>query len=118
MDSEQQFLISLLVKISVVAAIASILVRWSAVKRTLLREERTLKQRLLFGLWLGGIFAAGVAVRIVLKYAAADLSLEGALVAGLLGGYVTGSLAGLLIGLPAFFNLELVALPLDRKSVV
>ena len=112
MDSEQQFLVSLLVKVGVVAAIASILVRWNAVKRMLLREERNLKQRLLFGLWLGGIFAAGVAVRIVLKYEAADISLEGALVAGLLGGYVTGSFAGLLIGLPAFFNLELVALPL------
>ncbi|MBI3695781.1 MAG: histidine kinase [Acidobacteria bacterium] len=108
----EQFLVILLVKIGMVAAIASILVRWNAVKRMLLREERTLRQRLLLGFSLGLIFSAGVVVRIALKYQAADLSLEGALVSGLLGGYVTGSLAGLLIGLPAFFNRELVALPL------
>ncbi len=112
MASEPQLLASLLVKIATVAAIASILVRWNAVKRMLLREERTMKQRLLFGLWLGGIFAAGVVVRIVLKYQAADISLEGAFVAGLLSGYVSGSLAGLLIGLPAFFYGEILALPL------
>jgi two-component system LytT family sensor kinase len=112
MDSEQQFLISLLVKIGMVAATASILVRWSAVKRMLLREERTFHQRLLFGLWLGGIFSVGVVVRIFLQYRAADISLEGALVAGLLGGYVSGALAGLLIGLPAFANHEILAVPL------
>jgi len=108
----EQFLVILLVKIGMVAASASILVRWNAVKRMLLREERTLRQRLLLGFSLGLVFSAGVVVRIALKYQAADLSVEGALVSGLVGGYVTGSLAGLLIGLPAFFNLELVALPL------
>jgi two-component system LytT family sensor kinase len=112
MDSEPLFVVSLLVKILTVTAMASILVRWNAVKRTLLREERTLNQRLLFGLWLGGIFALGVVVRVALDYRAADLSLEGALVAGLLGGYVSGALAGLLIGLPAFANHEILAPPL------
>ncbi len=50
MASEPQLLASLLVKIATVAAIASILVRWNAVKRMLLREERSMQQRLLFGL--------------------------------------------------------------------
>jgi len=112
MPTEQQFLVSLLVKVGMVAALASILVRWNPVKRMLLREERTLEQRLKFGLWLGTIFAFGVVVRILAGYQAADLSLEGALVAGLLGGYVTGSLAGLVVGLPGFFNQEYVTLPL------
>ena len=112
MPTEQQFLVALLVKIGAVAALASILVRWNPVKRMLLREERTLRQRLQFGLWLGGIFAIGPAVRILAGYQAVDLSLEGALVSGLLGGYVAGSLAGLLIGLPAFVNHEILALPL------
>src|SRR5437867_3589874 len=108
----QQFLVSLLVKIGMVAALASILVRWNPVKRMLLREERTLNQRLRFGVWLGGIFSFGVLVRILAGYQAADLSLEGALVAGLLGGYVAGSTAGCLIGLPAFAYHEILALPL------
>ncbi len=112
MDPEQQFLVSLLVKIGTVAALASLLVRWSAVKRMLLREQRTMNQRLLFGLWLGGIYSAGVVVRILLEYRAADSSLEGALVAGLLGGYVTGAFAGLLIGGTAFAHHEILALPL------
>ena len=112
MVSENQFLASLLVKIGMIAALASILARWGWMKRMLLLEQRTLRQRLLFGLWLGGTVAAGVVVRIVLQYSAADISLEGALLAGLLGGYVTGSFAGLLIGLPAFANHEVVALPL------
>jgi len=113
MASEQQFLVSLLVKIGMVAALASVLVRWTWIRRILLLEQRTLRQRLLFGLWLGGTVAVGVGVRIVLQYSAADISLEGALIAGLLGGYVTGSFAGLLIGLlPALANHEIVALPL------
>jgi len=112
MPTEQQFLVSLLVKIGAVAALASILVRWNPVKRMLLREERTLSQRLQFGLWLGGIFAVGPLVRILAGYQAFDLSLEGALVAGLLGGYVAGSLAGFLIGVPAFLHQEILALPL------
>ncbi len=111
MPTEQQFLVSLLVKIGTVAALASILVRWNPVKRMLLREERTLQQRLQFGLWLGGIFAVAPLVRILAGYQAVDLSLEGALVAGLLGGYVAGSLAGFLIGLPAFLSHEILALP-------
>ena len=112
MPTEKQFLVSLLVKIGTVTAIASILVRWNIVKRLLLGEERTLSQRLQFGLWLGGMFSVGVLVRLLLGYQAADVSLEGALVAGLLGGYVTGSFAGLLVGLPAFLRQEILALPL------
>jgi len=95
-----------------VAAVASILVRWNAVKQMLLREQRTVTQRLQFGLWVGGLFSLGVVVRILLRYQAADVSLEGALVAGLLGGYVTGTIAGLLISLPALANQEFLALPL------
>ena len=111
MNTEQQFLVSLLVKMGVVTAVASILVRSNAVKRMLLREQRTLNQRLLIGLCLGGLFSFGVVVRILLAYRAADLSLEGSLVAGLLGGYVTGSLAGLLVALPALAHKEFLALP-------
>jgi two-component system, LytTR family, sensor kinase len=105
-------LITLLVKLGVVASLASILVRSNAVKRMLMRETRTLNQRLQLSLWFSAIFAAGVATRVVKGYQATDLGLEGSLLAGILGGYVTGLLSGILISLPAMFNGELLTMPL------
>jgi len=109
----ERHLITLLVKLCVAASLASILVRWSAVKRMLMRETRTLNQRLKLALWFSAIFGASVATRVVKpSYDAADLGLEGALLAGILGGYVTGLLAGILISLAAMFNSELLTMPL------
>ncbi len=112
MPTEQQLWFSLLVKVGMVAAAASILMRWNPVRRMLLEEQRNLGQRLKLGFWMGGLFSLGVAVRILVGYQAADLSLEAALLAGLVGGYVTGSLTGVLVALPALVNRELLALPL------
>jgi two-component system LytT family sensor kinase len=106
-------LITLLVKLGVVASFASILVRSNAVKRMLLRENRTLNQRLKLSLWFSGAFAVSVATRVLVKgYEAVDLGLEGSLLAGILGGYVTGLLSGILISLPAMFKGELLTMPL------
>lgn len=112
----EQHLITLLVKIGVAASIASFGVRGEAVKRMLLREERTLAQRVRLALWFAAVFAPGVLIRIVThgSYAALDLSLEGSLLAGITGGYVCGWLAGMLISLPcmlAFPHPELASLP-------
>jgi len=110
---QEAYFIILLVKLGVVAALASILVRADAVKRLLLREQRTLNQRVLLALWFSGVFAAGVAARVVTHgYQAADLGLEGSLLAGILGGYVTGMFSGILISVPAMFNHEYLAMPL------
>ncbi|MEK7405206.1 MAG: histidine kinase [Acidobacteriota bacterium] len=110
----EQYLIVLLVKAGVVAALASILVRSNAFQRMLLREQRTLNQRLLLALSFASIFGAGAAIRVVTRgvYQAVDLGLEASLLAGLLGGYVTGSLAGALIAVPAMFKHEYLTLPL------
>ncbi len=109
----EQHLIRLLVKIGVVAALASIFVRSNAFKRILMREERTLNQRLLLALSLASVFATGVAVRVVTRsYQAVDLGLEGSFLAGILGGYVTGLVSGVLISLPATFNGEFLSMPL------
>jgi len=106
-------LVTLLIKLGVVASLASILTRISGVKRTLLREVRTLGQTLRFGMWFGAIFGAGVATRVATgSYHAGDLGLEGSLLSGILGGYVTGLLSGVLISLPAMFNGELLTMPL------
>ena len=108
-----RYLITLLVKLGVVASLASILVRWSAVKRMLMRETRTIDQRFKFALWLSGIFGASVVTRVFNRtYEAVDLGLEGSLLAGILGGYVTGLLSGILISLPAMFNGEHLTMPL------
>src|ERR1700733_15094268 len=103
----QSYLVTLLVKLGVVASLASILVRWSAVKGMLMRETRTMGQRMQLSLWFSFVFGASVATRIVGKaYQAVDLGLEGCLLAGVLGGYVTGLVSGILISLPAMFGGE------------
>ena len=109
----ERLLVTLLVKLGVVASLASILVRPDAVQRMLLRENRTLNQRLQLALWFSAVFFASVATRVLTPtYQAVDLGLEGALLAGILGGYVTGLLSGILISVPAMFNHEVLTMPL------
>jgi len=106
-------LVTLLVKLGVVASLASILVRWSAVKRMLMRENRTMGQRVKLSLWFSVVFGASVATRVLsAKYSAVDLGLEGSLLAGLLGGYVTGLTSGVLISIPAMIAGEYLTMPL------
>jgi two-component system LytT family sensor kinase len=111
----EAYLVSLLVKLAAMAAIASIVARSNTFKVMLMRETRSLPQRAALALGLGVVFAASAAVRVAGRqpaYEAADLGLEGSLIAGLLGGYVTGLLSGILISLPTFFKHEFLTLPL------
>jgi two-component system LytT family sensor kinase len=108
----EQNLITLLLRIGVAASIASVGVRFSAARRMLLREERTLAQRFRMALWFAAIFTPGVVFRLVNKsYSALDLALEGSLLAGITGGYVCGWLAGMTIAIPEMMAHELVSLP-------
>ncbi len=99
----QQHLVILLVKLAVAASLASLLTRSGRFQRMLMREERTLTQRVQMALVCAVIFGAGVATRVLTNnaYSAVDLGMEGSLVMGMLGGYVTGLLAGVVISLPA-----------------
>jgi two-component system LytT family sensor kinase len=112
--SIEQLLVILSIKLAVAASLASILTRSQRFQRMLLREERTLAQRVQMAFVCALIFGMGVAVRVVTHdaYAAVDLGLEGALVMGMLGGYVTGLVAGVLISIPAMFHKELMSMPL------
>jgi two-component system LytT family sensor kinase len=114
MGNDSALLVQLLVRIAVIASMASIVLRWSFAKRLFLREQRTVRQRLELGLVFGAVFAAGTGVRLVLGYDAAEVGLEGAFVSGLVGGYLPGAVAGCLIALPAFLapHQEWLALPL------
>jgi two-component system LytT family sensor kinase len=108
----EQNLITLLLRIGVAASIASVGVRFSAARRMLLREERTLAQRVRLALWFAAIFTPGVVFRLVNKsYSALDLALEGSLLAGITGGYVCGWLTGMMIAIPEMFAGEVVSLP-------
>lgn len=107
-------LVTLLVKIAVLASMASIALRWNFAKRLFLREQRTLRQRLELAALFGVVFATGSLVRVVLGYRAAEVGLEGAFVSGLVGGFVPGAAAGALISLPAALgpDFEWATLPL------
>jgi len=72
----------------------------------LMREERTLSQRVKMALVCAVIYGASVAVRVGAHgtYQAVDLGMEGSLVMGMLGGYVTGLVAGVFIAIPALFE--------------
>jgi two-component system LytT family sensor kinase len=110
---EQTQLVTPLLRLAVAASFGSILVRFSAFQRMLMREERTLPQRLKLALSIAGAFGAGVATRVLIPtYQAVDLGLEGSFLSGLVGGYVTGLVSGFLISLPAVFHHELMAMPL------
>ena len=72
----------------------------------LMREERTLAQRVQMAVVCAVIFGTGVLARVLNPeaYQALDLGLEGSLALGMLSGYVTGLLAGVLISIPAMFH--------------
>src|SRR5882724_643043 len=108
----QEYLITLLVKIGVAAAIASFGVRIDAVKRMLQREERTLAQRFRLSLWFMALFLPGAIIRVATRthYSALDLGLEGTLLAGITGGYICGWVTGMVIAIPAMWNGELASL--------
>lgn len=108
----EQYLVVLLIRLGVVASLASILIRFGRFKRMLLREDRTINQRLLLALSFGSIFASGVALRLLVpSYMAIDLGLEGSLLAGLVGGYVAGLIAGCLIAVPAMIGHQYLTMP-------
>jgi two-component system LytT family sensor kinase len=111
----QQHLVILLMKLAVAASLASILTRSGRFQRMLMREERTLAQRVQMALVCAAIFGTGVLARVLNQensYQALDLGLEGSLAIGMLGGYVTGLLAGVLISLPAAFHHEAMSMTL------
>src|SRR5213594_1326155 len=109
--SEQVLLTTLVVKLAVIAALATMLVRYRRFRHILIFERRLWPDRLAFALGLGIPIAGGVAARLLLGYNAADLTLEGSFLAGLIAGPYAGATVGALAGLPPFANGEFIALP-------
>jgi two-component system, LytTR family, sensor kinase len=102
---------TLLFKLAVMAASATMLVRYRRFRHILIFERRALPDRMTFALSLGIPLAAGVIARLLLNYNAADLTLEGSFLAGLIAGPYAGATVGLIVGLPPLGIGEWGALP-------
>jgi two-component system LytT family sensor kinase len=87
------------------------LVRYRRFRHILIFERRDWPDRQTFVLALGLPLALGVVVRLLLNYKAADLTLEGAFLAGLVAGPYAGAIVGVMVGLPPLANGEFIALP-------
>src|SRR2546426_1107296 len=84
--------------------IASILIRSSRFKQIVFAAKRTVREQILLGLYIGIPVGIGVMMRTQFDYKnLPDLGVEGALLAGTLGGGVAGVTAGILAALPAQF---------------
>jgi two-component system, LytTR family, sensor kinase len=110
--SAEQFLLATLVgKLAIMAALATMLVRYRRFRHILIFERRDWPDRLAFALGLIVPLTLGVVSRLLLNYDAADLTLEGAFLAGLIAGPYTGGLVGGIIAVPALIAGEWAAVP-------
>ncbi len=111
LSNDQFLLTTLVVKIAVVAVLAIVLVRYHRFRRILLSERRAWPDRLIFAFSLGIPMTAGVVARLLLQYNAADVTLEGSFLAGLIAGPYAGAMVGLMAAVPAAIAGEWIALP-------
>src|SRR5689334_18173660 len=110
--SNEQFLIfTMLAQLAVVASLATMFARFRRFRRLLLTERRDWPERLAFAGALGIPLLTGTVFRVLLGYNAADLTLAGPFLAGLLAGPYAGAIVGGLVGLPGALALEHGALP-------
>jgi two-component system, LytTR family, sensor kinase len=111
LSSEQFLLMTLVVKLAVIALLATVLVRYWRFRQILIFERRGWLERLIMVASMGIPVSAGVAARLLLNYNAADLTLEAPFVVGLIAGPYAGALVGLMAGTPAVIAGEFIALP-------
>jgi len=109
--TSQALIFTLMAKVAVGAVLATMLVRFPWFRRILLTEKRDWPERLVFAASLGLPLTAGVIWRLVLDNNAADLTLAGAFLAGLLAGPYAGAIVGVMVGVPPIFAGEWGALP-------
>src|SRR6478609_10659959 len=93
------------------ALLATMLVRFRRFRQILIFERRALPDRLILSLSMGAPLTLGIASRILLHYYAADLTLEGAFLVGLVAGPYSGAIVGGLTSVPALIAGEFGALP-------
>jgi two-component system LytT family sensor kinase len=112
LSADQVLLTTLTVKLAVMAVLATMLARFRRFRHILIFERRGWTDRLVFASAIGLPLMAGVGARLLLNYRAADLTLEGAFLAGLIAGPYAGAIVGVLVGIiPALATGEAIALP-------
>ncbi|HEY2905939.1 MAG TPA: histidine kinase [Vicinamibacterales bacterium] len=111
LSAEQLLLTTLVVKLAVMAALATMLVRYRRFRHILIFERRAWPDRLTFALSLGVPLTAGVCARLLLHYDAADLTMEGSFLVGLIAGPYAGATVGAMVGVVPMFAGEWIALP-------
>ena len=104
-------LATLVLKLAIVATLATMLVRFRQFRGILLTEQRAWPERLIFALSLGIPLAGGVTARLLLTYDAADFSLAGPFLAGLIAGPYAGAIVGSMLGTPSLLAGEVAAMP-------
>jgi len=112
--SANLILITLLVKLGVMASVASVLARVSTFRRLLFAEKRRASQTLgLLAFFLVPL-TIGVSLRFwVPNFLAADISFETVILLGLLIGPGWAMLGGAVLSVPALLHYEFLALPFD-----
>ena len=106
LGTNQLLLATLLVKIGVMASLATALSRFDVFRRILIQEDQSLASRLRFAAVFGGLLAVGVWARLLVNYRATYLTLDGALLTGLVLGRVAGLVVGGLAGSAALVGGE------------
>ena len=122
LSPDQLLLVTLLLRIGVIASLAGALLKMQWFKRILFKENKSLTDQLKFTGLLSVLLAFGVGVRIVVGYqsGSGDLSLVGTLLIGLMAGLWSGVAAGCTAGLVAAFlppaigpgSSEILAIPM------
>ncbi len=111
LSAEQFLLTTLVVKLAVMALLATMLVRYRRFRHILIFERRAWRDRAVFAFSIGIPLSLGVASRVLLNYNAADLTLEGPYLVGLIAGPYAGAFVGIMAAGPALAAGEWIALP-------
>jgi len=115
---QKLILTNLLIRLGVVAAIASAVVRSRYFKSILFRNEvRSAREQLQIVLFVGVPVALGVWVRAVVpNFLAADVAFESAIIVGVMGGRLAGVALAVLCAVPEFWRQEFLGFPLNAMA--
>ena len=112
--TDHLILITLLVGLGVVAAVASVLARVSTFRRLFFAERRSSRQTLALLAFFLVPLTLGVWIRITVpNFLAADISFTAVILLGLLLGPEWAVLGGIVLSAPAVFHHEYLALPFN-----
>lgn len=114
--TDKLILITMLVKLGVVASVASILARSTSFRRLFFAEQRRRRQTLALLAFFLIPLTLGVWIRLVVpNFLAADISFETTVLLGLLIGPGWAMLGGIVLSLPAVLHHEFLTLPFNAS---